>query len=535
MFLSVSEGWGQTQQECLQATLEPLAKREGWGSSAPFKGQRGAVAELWGKAAQGTSSLLRCLMALLLWTLLAACLPALCAGSDQVTAAAVPPEDGLLLQAGTEPGSQGALQGPTKLPPHFPDEDAGQGETVPDGLPNSLEGEEEGEEGCRDWALSGSAGQIASAMRALGVDLLREMEAEKGMGNTIFSPLSIALALSHLSLGAANETQKHLLEVLHMDSVPCLHQALREVTQHLHQTALSIAGRLFLKKGFPVKDKFLEASQRFYGAKPVLLSGNSTADLNAINSWVKEATNGKIPIMLTELPPNVLMVLLNAVYFQGFWKTKFDPLLTERSLFHLDKETAVSVEMMKRYIFPLSWFTMESPEAKVAKFPFKGNTSFVAIVPSLDQQNFAQVLSEVLQHNLQTSFPEERSTRVKMPKLHLEDHTDLNEVLTQLGLGELFSVPDLSRLAEGPLTVSSIKHRAALELSEEGVKAAAATSVVGVRSASVFSLDRPFIFMITDDVTSIPLFMGTIRNPRPGAPVEKHVLPANRTHRFQMP
>ncbi|XP_039224200.1 alpha-2-antiplasmin-like [Crotalus tigris] len=475
-------------------------------------------------------------MALLLWTLLATCLPALCAGSDQVTAAAVPPEDGLLLQAGTEPGSQGALQGPTKLPPHFPDEDAGQRKTFPDGLPNSLEGEEEGEEGCRDWALSGSAGQIASAMRALGVDLLREMEAEKGTGNTIFSPLSIALALSHLSLGAANETQKHLLEVLHMDSVPCLHQALREVTQHLHQTALSIAGCLFLKKGFPVKDKFLEASQRFYGAKPVLLSGNSTADLNAINSWVKEATNGKIPIMLTELPPNVLMVLLNAVYFQGFWKTKFDPLLTERSLFHLDKETAVSVEMMKGHIFPLSWFTMESLEAEVAKFPFKGNTSFVAIVPSLDQQkNFAQVLSEVLQHNLQTSFPEEMSTRVKMPKLHLEDHMDLNEVLTRLGLGELFSVPDLSRLAEGPLTVSSIKHRAALELSEEGVKAAAATSVVGVRSASVFSLDRPFIFMITEDVTSIPLFMGTIRNPRPGAPVEKHVLPANRTHHLQMP
>ncbi|KAL7976058.1 hypothetical protein Chor_009736 [Crotalus horridus] len=488
-------------------------------------------------------------MALLLWTLLAACLPALCAGSDQVTAAAVPPEDGLLLQAGTEPGSQGALQGPTKLPPHFPDEDAGQRETVPDGLPNSLEGEEEGEEGCRDWALSGSAGQIASAMRALGVDLLREIEAEKGTGNTIFSPLSIALSLSHLSLGAANETQKHLLEVLHMDSVPCLHQALREVTQHLHQTALSIAGRLFLKKGFPVKEKFLEGSQRFYGAKPVLLSGNSTADLNAINSWVKEATNGKIPIMLTELPPNVLMVLLNAVYFQGFWKTKFDPLLTERSLFHLDKETAVSV----------------------AKFPFKGNTSFVAIVPSLDQQNFAKVLSEVLQHNLQMLFPEERSTKVKMPKLHLEDHTDLNEVLTRLapcpeegdelvasagkapfdgqgaaptsavsplfppGLGELFSVPDLSRLAEGPLTVSSIKHRAALELSEEGVKAAAATSVLGVRSASVFSLDRPFIFMITEDVTSIPLFMGTIRNPQPGAPVEKRVLPANRIHRFQMP
>ncbi|XP_015685543.1 alpha-2-antiplasmin-like, partial [Protobothrops mucrosquamatus] len=218
-----------------------------------------------------------------------------------------------------------------------------------------------------------------------------------------------------------------------------------------------------------------------------------------------------------------------------FWETKFDPLLTEPSLFHLDKETAVSVEMMKRHIFPLSWFTMESPEVKVAKFPFKGNTSFVAIVPSLYQQkNLSQVLSEVLQHNLQASFPEEMPTRVKMPKLDLEDHTELNEVLTRLGLGELFSAPDLSRLAEGPLMVSSVKHRAALELAEEGVKAAAATSVVAFRSASHFYLDKPFAFMITEDMTNIPLFMGTIWNPRPGAPLEKHVLPANRT-RFRMP
>ncbi|KAM3854797.1 alpha-2-antiplasmin [Vipera latastei] len=643
-------------------------------------------------------------MALLLWMLLAACLPVLCAGSDQVTAAAVPPEDDLLLQAGTEPGSQGALQGPTKLPPHFPDEAAGQGETVPDGskgqegLPNSPEGEEEGEEGCREQALSGSVGQIASAMRALGVDLLREIEAEKGLGNAIFSPLSITLALAHLSLGAANQTEKHLLEVLHMDSVPCLHQALREVTQHLQRTALNIAGRLFLQKDFPFKETFLEASQRFYGAKPALLSGNIKVDLEAINSWVAEATNGLIPTMLTELPPSVVMVLLNAIYFRGFWKTKFDPQLTEPSLFYLDEKSAVSVEMMKGHSFPLRWFTIGSLEAKVAKFPFKGNTSFVAIVPSLHQQknfsqvlsevtqhlqqtalniagrlflqkdfpfketfleasqrfygakpallsgnikadleainswvaeatngliptmltelppsvvmvllnaiyfrgfwktkfdpqltepslfyldeksavsvemmkghsfplrwftigsleakvakfpfkgntsfvaivpslhqqkNFSQVLSEVLKHNLQRSFPQERPTSVKMPKLHLEDHTELNGVLTRLGLGELFSAPDLSRIAEGPLTVSSIQQRAALELTEDGAKAAAATSTFTFLSFSGFSLDQPFIFMIMEDVTDIPLFMGIIRNPRPEKQVLAVTLPRFRLH-----
>ncbi|XP_032071643.1 alpha-2-antiplasmin [Thamnophis elegans] len=483
-------------------------------------------------------------MALLLWPLLAACLPALSAGQDQATfvpdvgwddgaqrntllvpAVEVPSEDDRLPQAGTEP--QGALQDPTKSP-HFPDEAAIPGEVVPDGskelgdLPNSLEQEEEEEEGCQDQALSGSVDQIASAMRALGVDLLREMEAEDSTGNTIFSPLSIGLALAHLALGAANQTQKRLLEVLHMESVPCLHQALRGITQHLHQTALSIAGRLFLEKGFPVKEKFLEASQRFYGATPALLSGNNRADLETINRWVEEATNGQISTMLTQLPPNIVMVLLNAVYFQGFWKTKFNPLLTEPSLFHLDEDSAVSVEMMKERDFPLSWFRTESWEAEVAKFPFKGNTSFVAIVPRLHlRKNFSQLLSEVLQLGLEASFPKERPTMVKMPKLHLEDHVDLNGALTRLGLGELFSAPDLHHIAEGPLVVSSIQHRAALELAEAGVQAAAATSVVASRSFSAFSLDQPFILMITEDVTGIPLFLGTIRNPSPGAPRQK--------------
>lgn len=79
---------------------------------------------------------------------------------------------------------------------------------------------------------------------------------------------------------------------------------------------------------------------------------------------------------------------------------------------------------------------------QVAKFPFKGNTSFVAIVPRFPlRKNFSQLLSEVLQRDLQASFPKERPTMVKMPKLHLEDHVDLNGALTRLGEGR----PDSGR------------------------------------------------------------------------------------------
>lgn len=363
--------------------------------------------------------------------------------------------------------------------------------------------------------------KIARGLLRLGADLLKELEQEDSRSNIIFSPLSVGLALAHLSLGAANQTEKKLLGVLHAESVPCLHQALHQISQHLRETALSLAGRIYLEKGFPVKEKFLEDSERFYSAKPATLSGNSQADLEAINSWVKEATHGQIPSLLSDLPANIVMVLLNAVHFQGFWKTKFDPLLTEPSTFYLDEEFMVSVEMMKAQIYPLSWFTADSLDAQVARFPFKGNTSFVAVIPNRFEGNFSQLLGQLHAAHLHPPFPKEKPTMVKMPKLHLRYHQDLNQALSRLGLGELFSSPNFQPMADGPLLVSSIQHQSALELAEDGVEASAATSVAMSRSLSAFHLNRPFFFFIFDDVSSIPLFLGTIRNPNPSAPLQR--------------
>ncbi|XP_033027957.1 alpha-2-antiplasmin isoform X2 [Lacerta agilis] len=362
---------------------------------------------------------------------------------------------------------------------------------------------------------------VAEAVMKLGADLLRQVELENSKGNLFFSPLSIGLALAHLALGAANETEEQLLKALHMESVPCPHQALRTVSQHLSQTTLSIAARLYLQKGFPVKEQFLEDSEKFYRAKPATLSGDSEADLAAINTWVKDATHGQIPTMLTELPASVVMLLLNAVYFQGFWKNKFDPLLTEPDTFYLDDEFTVSVEMMRARGYPLSWFTLEAQDVQVARFPFKGNTSFVAILPNHPERNFSRLLSDLSQANFQSHFPKERPTMVKMPKLYLQHHLDLEQALSQLGLGELFSAPNFHPITEGPLVVSSVQHRATLEISEAGVEASAATSVSMFRSFSAFNLNQPFLFIIQEDTTGIPLFLGAIRNPNPSAPQER--------------
>ncbi|NXH79524.1 A2AP protein, partial [Edolisoma coerulescens] len=376
--------------------------------------------------------------------------------------------------------------------------------------------EEEGEAGDKSCEMTWKKSQrLADGLMRFGIDLLREVQLESNRTNVILSPLSIALALSHLALGAANQTEKHLLEVMHLQSVPCLHHMLGTLRRRLTESTLSLGSRLYLQKGFEVKQKFLEDSEKFYGAKPMTLSGISQDDLVAINNWVKEATHGQIPSFLQQLPENTVMLLLNAVYFHGFWRNKFNASFTGPDVFHLDHEFVVPVEMMKAHQYPLSWFTLESQDIQVAKFPFKSNVSFVVIVPNQYTRNTSHVLENFPYKQLCRLFPREVPTTVKIPKIKLDYQLELNQVLSQMGLQELFTSPNLQKITEEPLFVSSVQHQATLELKEDGVEASAATSVVLSRSVSAFSLNRPFVFIIFEEETGIPLFIGSVQNPSP--------------------
>nr|XP_047923917.1 alpha-2-antiplasmin isoform X1 [Anser cygnoides] len=382
-------------------------------------------------------------------------------------------------------------------------------------LSSEEEGEDEDNQSCDiTWKKSQ---RLAKGLMKFSIDLLREVQQESDRSNVILSPLSIALALSHLALGAANQTEKHLLEVMHLESVPCLHHMLSTLRRRLAEATLSLASRVYLQKGFEVKEKFLEDSEKFYGAKPVSLSGSSEDDVEAINKWVKEATNGQIPTFLQQLPENTVMLLLNAIHFHGFWKNKFDAAFTSPDVFHLDDDFVVSVEMMKAQRYSLSWFTLESHDVQVAKFPFKGNVSFVVIVPNQYSWNTSHVLENFPYGQLCRLFPKEVPTTVKIPKMKLDYQLELNNVLSQMGLQELFTSPDLQKISDESLFVSSIQHQSSLELKEDGVEGSAATSVVISRSLSAFSLDRPFLFIIFEEEMGVPLFIGSVQNPNPNA------------------
>uniref|UniRef100_UPI0037E8415F serpin peptidase inhibitor, clade F (alpha-2 antiplasmin, pigment epithelium derived factor), member 2b n=1 Tax=Semicossyphus pulcher TaxID=241346 RepID=UPI0037E8415F len=376
-------------------------------------------------------------------------------------------------------------------------------------------GSSAGEGGCPSISRSSQSREaIAAAIQKLGVQLLQNLDPTPEQPNVIISPFSIALALSQLALGAVNETHELLMQHLHDNTLPCYHESLHNVLVHL-RSDLQIATRIFLRQGFEPKPEFVNESRRLYDSEPAVLES-----LEQINNWVENATNGMMTDFLSALPPNLLVMLINAVHFKGEWKARFDPRFTSRGVFYLDNKNMVDVEVMEDAKHPLSLFIDNELDAQVASFPFQRSMSLLVVMPLSGQVNVSSLSAKLNVSELYNRLPKPRAVQVKVPKFKLEYAQELQDVFTKLGLGEMFSSPNLADMADGPLLLSSVMHKSCMEINEEGAEAAAATTVVISRSSNpIFHLIQPFFFALMDEKTQVPIFMGVINNPNPGAPI----------------
>ena len=95
----------------------------------------------------------------------------------------------------------------------------------------------------------------------------------------------------------------------------------------------------------------------------------------------------------------------------------------------------------------------------------------------------------------------------------------LNDTLMALGIKEAFNAEkaDLSGIcADTPLFISNVIHKTHIDLDSEGTRAAAVTAVMVAEATAMIEewkevyLDRPFVYMIVDSTTNLPIFMGTV-------------------------
>ncbi|NJK93995.1 MAG: serpin family protein [Bacteroidales bacterium] len=368
---------------------------------------------------------------------------------------------------------------------------------------------------------------IVSSSNTFGLNIFKTIAANTPEGENIFvSPLSISMALSMLYNGAATQTLNELKEGLGYSGLTDdqINTANRDLIKALiaadPKVAMEIANSIWYKNTFQVEQNFLTTNKDYLNSD-VRSASFDAATKDLINSWVSDKTHAKIPTIVDEIPAEAIMYLINAIYFKGTWKYKFDQSKTQKQNFYMGNGTTKQVDFM---VQEGSFEYADNDLFTAVNMPYgDGRFSMMALVPKSDK-TINDVLAAMSQQNWDkwnNSLVKKPKVKIYLPKFKLSYKKELNEDLQALGMSTMFTdMADLTRINKnGNLQVSKVMHKTFVDVNEEGTEAAAVTSVEIVLTSAgpddllIFSANKPFIYVIKEKDSNTLLFMGIMNEP----------------------
>lgn len=346
------------------------------------------------------------------------------------------------------------------------------------------------------------------------------LSAEASGKNIMFSPTSLNFALGMIAEGAKGETKEILDDYLgtndfaayakeYLDKIKAYNT---EDESYGYQSKVKIADAVWVDNGLTLQEKFKNTVSDSFGAEVEAVdfsAAEKTCDV--INSWCDKNTEGLIPKIITPdlINDNTGLCLTNSLYFESGWSGEpWNVSDTEESFGKKEKTKYMTCTGDRYY---------ENDKATAFGRDYANGLSFIGILPN-DEGDFN--LEDLDIGGLLKSNPEYDEVDCKMPKLNFETSTVLNDMLSSLGLDNLFSSnADFSGIADQNVNVDTILQKTKLELDENGTKAAAVTAVtMECMSAAVekepiiktVELTRPFAFLIYDRSNDEILFIGKV-------------------------
>jgi serpin B len=349
------------------------------------------------------------------------------------------------------------------------------------------------------------------------------VENTAGTENIIISPLSISSALSMTLNGANGATRDSMLKALRMNGLTpeIINSSYKSLTEALFnvdkRVLISIANSVWSEKNFVVKKPFTDILTGYYNAESRSFDITDPQVPSLINNWIDTKTNGLIKNMVDKLDPNTVMLLINAIYFKGKWKSQFDAANTVQGSFYKPGGVTEQVPMMKQTsdykIYKGEGFTL-------AELPY-GQGNFVMDVILPDDNNGINNIIPLINDNTVKGWlnlMSSRKTDLSFPRFKYEYKKELTDILTDMGMGITFgNNADFSNISDLKLYISLVLHQAFIETNEEGTEAAAAT-IVGISNTAIIepfnlNIDHSFLYIIRETTTNSILFMGRVADP----------------------
>lgn len=383
--------------------------------------------------------------------------------------------------------------------------------------------------------LSAKEAQVAKGSRDMAMKFLHLVAKEKAEKqqdvNFMISPYSLNAALSMLWNGAREETKTAIGKTLGLDAVAvedanAYYKKIAAVLLKTDPSAkIGIANSIWYKKTLTVNPDFQTLCKNWYDAEVEGVDFSEAATVERMNKWCSDKTNGLIKDVFKDIPQDVVMYLMNALYFKGIWSEElsFDKNKTEQKDFTLEDKSKVKVAMMQK---EAELRFVENDILSAVELPYgNGAYSMVLMLPK-DGVGLLQMFEKLSEPNyFSQNIGEWKTNQVTLalPKFKVENKHDFKDVLVEMGMGSAFDKEkaNLKGLFSSELEccVSKVNQFTSLEVDEKGAEAAAVTVVevsensLAVPSKVAFLANRPFAFVIKENSTDCVLFSGKIGNP----------------------
>lgn len=351
------------------------------------------------------------------------------------------------------------------------------------------------------------------------VKLTDKIAAENRNKNIMLSPTSLNFALGMIAEGAKGETKEALKEYLGTDDFAAYaKQYIENIKKYNsdeenygYKSKLKIADAVWADDGLKLQDTFKKSVSSNFSAKVENLDfSNTDKTCKRINKWCDKNTEGLIPKIITPdtISKDTELCLTNSLYFESGWNGDQWTVSNKKEKFGDKEKTKYMTCAGDRYY--------ENDKATAFGRNYANGLSFIGILPN-EEGDFT--LEDLDIESLLKSKPEYDEVDCKMPKLNFETSATLNDMLSDLGLENIFSNDaDFSGIADKNTKVSAVLQKTKLELDENGTKAAAVTAAVMECMSAMapdpvvksVELTRPFAFLIFDEMNNEILFMGKV-------------------------
>jgi serine protease inhibitor len=365
----------------------------------------------------------------------------------------------------------------------------------------------------------GDAQIVGQAVDVFGFDLFGKLA--DGKANTVVSPLSMTALLAMLLAGADGDTATEIAKVLHLnDRRDVRVGALLRQLSDTDQVTLSVADALWAGPNVPLRTDYEKFLKKTFGATVQNGDLGSPATAADIDKWARENTNKLIDGIAQDLglpDSSAVLVLLNAVYFLGRWKTPFDPSLTRPEPF----QQVGNVPMM--HLNDESFGYTQRNGYRMLRLPYgkHGRYAMEVMLPD-DRHTLTGMLGHLDATEWRSAVSALQPTQIDelaLPKFELRWKGGLNDVLAQLGMPTAFGPnADFRPMSTVNAPLSRVVQKTYVKVDEHGTEAAAVSGGVMATSAKsnplVFRADHPFAFSISDQQTGTILFLGAVTDPR---------------------